>query len=247
MQNYVQPGKNVAVTAPYALTSGHGCLVGSLFGIACNDALISTAVQITTEGVFSLPKTSALAIGMGDVVYWDNTLHVVNKTTSDTPVGVALIAAPNPSATVVVRLFAGYNPPLDATLIRYKKQTITNAQVKALFGTGTEVIPAPGDGKVIEVVELALVNNYSIAAFANGGAIQLSYGAGVTIPATATVAATFLTSPAANQIIKVAGVLGTNLLSAINNVAVNLACATAEFITGSGTVTVMVSYRVHTT
>ena len=247
MKNFIQRGNTITVTAPYAVSSGDGVLVGSLFGVAAFDALITTSVEIVTEGVFDLAKTSALAIGVGDVVYWDDAAKEVNKTTSGTPVGVALVAAANPSATVTVRLFSGYNPPLDGSLIRYRKVDVANADVKKLFGTGTEIIPAPGDGKVIEVVEAVLVNHYSAAAFTAGGALQLSYGSGVTIPATATVAATFLTSPAASQVIKVAGALASNLLSAINNTAVTLACATQEFATGGGSLTVLVAYRVHTT
>lgn len=104
MKNYVQRGKTITVTAPYALSSGGGCLVGSLFGVANGDALISTAVEISVEGVFDLAKTSALAIDVGDKVYWDDSAKVVNKTSTGVPVGIATKAAANPSATVNVKL-----------------------------------------------------------------------------------------------------------------------------------------------
>jgi len=104
MQNYVQPGKTLTVTAPYALSAGDGCLVGSLFGVACGDALISTSVEVSVEGVFGLAKTSALAIAVGDKVYWDDSLKVVNKTSTGIPVGIATKAAANPSSTVNVKL-----------------------------------------------------------------------------------------------------------------------------------------------
>ena len=58
-----------------------------------------------TEGVWELPKTSALAINVGDRVYWDAANKVVNKTSAAQQcVGVAVSAAANPSATVTVKL-----------------------------------------------------------------------------------------------------------------------------------------------
>ena len=33
MKNYVQPGNTITLTAPYAIASGDGLLVGSIFGI----------------------------------------------------------------------------------------------------------------------------------------------------------------------------------------------------------------------
>lgn len=105
MKNYIQRGDNITVTAPYALASGAGALVGSLFGVATGAADSAAEVVLSTVGVFSLPKTSALAIAVGDRVYWDDTAKVVNKTSSgNTLVGVAVSAAANPSASVDVRL-----------------------------------------------------------------------------------------------------------------------------------------------
>lgn len=37
MKNFVMEGKTLTLTAPYALTSGQGLLVGSLFGVASGD------------------------------------------------------------------------------------------------------------------------------------------------------------------------------------------------------------------
>lgn len=129
--------------------------------------------------------------------------------------------------------------------VRYAQVTLTNTQTKALNSVPTAIIPAQGAGTLIEVVNMVLENVNGGVAYANGGAIQLSYGAGVTVPATATVAAAFLTSPTVTQIIKVAGVIATIAASSVLNVAVNIAAATADFITGTGTVKVRVTYVVH--
>lgn len=103
--NYVQPGDTLTLTAPYAVSSGGGLLVGSIFGVAQGDADNGAEVEAMTTGVHSLAKTSALAISVGDKIYWDNTNKEVNKTASgNTLIGVATAAAANPSATVEVRL-----------------------------------------------------------------------------------------------------------------------------------------------
>lgn len=105
MKNFVQAGANITLAAAAAVSSGDGHLVGSIFGIASNDAASGADVTLALTGVFTLPKTSALAISVGDKVYWDNTNKEVNKTaTGNTLVGVAVSAAANPSAEVDVRL-----------------------------------------------------------------------------------------------------------------------------------------------
>lgn len=105
MKNFVQAGNNLTVAAPYALSSGDGALINSLFGVAAGDADNGAEVDLMTVGVFELPKTSALAISIGEKLYWDNVAKEVNKTSSgNTLIGVAASAAANPSATVNVRL-----------------------------------------------------------------------------------------------------------------------------------------------
>lgn len=105
MKNFVQNGDNLTLPAPADTVSGSGVLVGSIFGVAAGTALSGTNVDLATKGVFTLPKVSALAIAIGDKVYWDNTAKLVNKTASgNTLIGVAVSAAVNPSGTVDVRL-----------------------------------------------------------------------------------------------------------------------------------------------
>ncbi|MDZ4797419.1 MAG: DUF2190 family protein [Bryobacteraceae bacterium] len=105
MKNFIMKGDTVSVTAPYTVTSGMLVLVGSIFGVAVNDAANGAPAELTTKGVFDVPKTSALAINAGDLVYLDDVNHVVNKTAAAQKlVGVAMEAAVNPSAIVRVRL-----------------------------------------------------------------------------------------------------------------------------------------------
>ena len=108
MQNYIAPGKSITVTAPTGgVMSGDGVLIGTLFGIAQYDAAEGAEVEILTEGVVEIGKTSALAIAVGDRLFWDGTNKVVNKTaTAQICVGVAVSTTANPSDTVKMKLGA---------------------------------------------------------------------------------------------------------------------------------------------
>jgi predicted RecA/RadA family phage recombinase len=76
-----------------------------LFGVALNDCASGSAGEFVVEGVVEIAKTSALAISVGDRVFWDSVNKVVNKTTTAQQcVGIAIEAAGNPSATVKVKL-----------------------------------------------------------------------------------------------------------------------------------------------
>lgn len=105
-KNFKQNGDTLMLAPGAAVASGTGYLFGAaLFGIALTDVASGASGPFATEGVFELPKTSALAISVGDRVYWDATNKVVNKTTaSQECIGVAVSAAANPSATVLVKL-----------------------------------------------------------------------------------------------------------------------------------------------
>lgn len=105
MDNYVQSGDVLELTAPYAVSSGGGFLVGSIVAIAQADADNAAAVVGVTRGVFTHAKTSAQAWTVGAKIYWDDTNKVFTTTSSgNTLCGVAAAAAANPSATGTVRL-----------------------------------------------------------------------------------------------------------------------------------------------
>ena len=105
MKNYIQPGKTLTLTAPYAVTSGQGLLVGSLFGVASGSAAIDTPVEATTEGVYELAKVSAQAWAVGVAIYWDDTARLATTVaTGNTFIGYATQAAANPSAIGIVKL-----------------------------------------------------------------------------------------------------------------------------------------------
>lgn len=108
MKNFVQEGDVLVLIPAAAVASGVGYLFGAaLFGVATDDCAISTPGTFLVEGVVDIAKTSALAISVGDRLFWDATNKVVNKTaTAQVCVGVSVSAASNPSATVKMKLGA---------------------------------------------------------------------------------------------------------------------------------------------
>lgn len=108
MNNYVQTGDILDLDPGATVAAGTGHLFGAaLFGVATVNAVSGTASSFKTEGVVTIAKTSALAISVGDRLFWDATNSVVNKTTTAQEcVGVAVEAAANPSSTVKMKLGA---------------------------------------------------------------------------------------------------------------------------------------------
>ncbi len=106
MKTYKQEGEVLTLTPGAAVASGIGYLFGAgLFGVATQDVAISTPGEFVVEGVVEIGKTSALAISVGDRLFWDSTNKVVNKTTTaQQVVGVAVSAASNPSPTVLMKI-----------------------------------------------------------------------------------------------------------------------------------------------
>src|SRR3954463_14089125 len=108
MKTYVQDGTVLALAPGADVAVGVGFLFGAaLFGVAVTAAVNGVASSFAVEGVVTIGKTSALAISVGDRLFWDSTNKVVNKTTTaQQQVGVAVEAAGNPSATVKMKIGA---------------------------------------------------------------------------------------------------------------------------------------------
>ena len=105
MKNYVQPGNTITLTAPYAVTSGDGLIVGSLFGVAAGTAALGEAVEAALTGVYDLKKAASQAWAAGDKVYWDNTAREATKTTtSNTLIGVAVVAVAGGAGDTIGRV-----------------------------------------------------------------------------------------------------------------------------------------------
>ena len=107
MKNFIQPGKVVTVIAPRAVASGELVVVGLLAGVAQHDAANGAPVEIATEGVFDLAKTSAQAwatVGLPIYAIPATGLVTTATTAGNVLIGTNLATAANPSATGRVRL-----------------------------------------------------------------------------------------------------------------------------------------------
>jgi predicted RecA/RadA family phage recombinase len=106
VKNFTQQGTILDLDPGATVPAGTGHLFGAaLFGVAVTDAVSGTPSSFVVEGVVEIAKTSALAISVGDRLFWDATNSVVNKTvTAQQQVGIAVAAAANPSGTVKMLL-----------------------------------------------------------------------------------------------------------------------------------------------
>ena len=113
MRNYVQPGNNLDVAAPYAVDAGQYVLIGQLGGVACGDAENGAEVTISTVGVFDLAKPSAAIFTVGAPVYFDVASKSVRSGNDDDSnsagdnealIGVAVAAAGAGALVVRVKL-----------------------------------------------------------------------------------------------------------------------------------------------
>lgn len=105
MRNLISSGNTVQITAAGTYTAGTPVLIGQLFGIPATSAVSGELVTLHVRGIATLAKTSALAIAVGDALYWDAGNSLVNKTSSgQKEIGWAASDAANPSSTVDVYL-----------------------------------------------------------------------------------------------------------------------------------------------
>ncbi|MGC9418869.1 MAG: DUF2190 family protein [Rhodovulum sp.] len=105
MKNYVQPGKTITLTAPYAVASGDGLLVGAIFGVASGIAALGESVDTALVGVFDLTKVGSQAWTAGVKVYWDKTnKRCITVATDNTIIGVATEAVASGAGDTIGRV-----------------------------------------------------------------------------------------------------------------------------------------------
>lgn len=107
MKNFVQNGETLTLTAPYAVSSGGGALVGSIFGVAATDVGNGAEGEFQVCGVFDLVRATGGGTGFtaGTLIYWDDSAKKVTETSAGNKlIGVAVKAAGDDDATARVRL-----------------------------------------------------------------------------------------------------------------------------------------------
>jgi predicted RecA/RadA family phage recombinase len=100
MQNYVQDGESLTLTAPRALLSGEGFLVGDVFAVASGAAGSGATVVGNRRGVFNLTTLSTDTATVGVKAYWDNTNFRITTTASTHKI-VGVFAATKSSGPAV--------------------------------------------------------------------------------------------------------------------------------------------------
>lgn len=104
MKNFLGHSSDQMLTAPVAVASGAGALIGAIFGVAKTAIAAGVRGPFCLTGKFELPK-DANAIGEGVRVYWDNANKVVTATAAgNTLIGVCTLAALAATTTAHVRL-----------------------------------------------------------------------------------------------------------------------------------------------
>jgi predicted RecA/RadA family phage recombinase len=107
MKNFIQPGRMVTAVAPSGgVVSGNAYLIGSLFGVAATTQDQGAEVEIATDGVFELPKTTSQAWAAAfAAIYWDNSTKKLTTTSSgNTKVGINMKVEASDAAIARVRL-----------------------------------------------------------------------------------------------------------------------------------------------
>jgi predicted RecA/RadA family phage recombinase len=104
VKNSIQEGEVLALAAPYAVASGGGALIGSIFGVAVTALANAEVGSFQLCGVYSLPKATGAAT-VGAKAYWDNTNKNVTATAgSNTLIGVFVAAYASGDTLANVRL-----------------------------------------------------------------------------------------------------------------------------------------------
>lgn len=163
------------------------------------------------------------------------------------------------SSTVGVILFDLVSAPMgnipqeavSENLIRYATGTITNAEMLALRASPKTLVAAPGAGKVLELISLALFFDYTAAYTETADNMAVKYDSGTGTAASQTIEATGFVDATADIL--------TNALPKIDVLAAKSACENKALVlhnTGDGeygggnasnVVRFKVAYRVHTT
>ena len=105
MKTYVQPGNTITPTAPYAVASGDGLLVGSIFGVASGTAALGETVEAALTGVFDVTKIGSQAWTVGAKVYWDDTnKRCTTVATDNSLIGVAIEAVASGAGDTIGRV-----------------------------------------------------------------------------------------------------------------------------------------------
>jgi predicted RecA/RadA family phage recombinase len=105
MKNFVQDGRALTLTAPYAVLSGGGAKVGGIFGVAITSVATGEDGEFHVVGVYDLTALGTDTATVGAAAYWDDTNKRVTTTVGgNLKIGAFTQAKLNGDTTARVRL-----------------------------------------------------------------------------------------------------------------------------------------------
>jgi predicted RecA/RadA family phage recombinase len=112
VKNYIQEGESLNLIAPYAVSSGGGAIVGSIFGVASTDLANGEEGVFQLQGVYHLAKSTAASSGgsQGAKAYFiASTKLVTAVASSNTLIGVFTATCADADTTAQVRLNGSFH------------------------------------------------------------------------------------------------------------------------------------------
>jgi predicted RecA/RadA family phage recombinase len=179
MNNYVQPGNTITLTAPSGgVVSGTAYQIGSLLVVAQTTADEGAKFEALVNGVVTLPKAASQAWTEGAKIYWNNSAAAsggqvcTTDATKGMLIGVAAAAVDDKatSTTGTVRL-NGVAPAMsegpqaaEADLVDSSGGAAANGTIEAVTAPnlenwdGAAVFPSAAQGASITAAVTALTN-----------------------------------------------------------------------------------------
>lgn len=201
----------------------------TLIGISKSSAGLWTLVHAPTSGMVLDTTASRYAIGC-ELINLADGKHYSNTGTVASPAWSLEQSSAN----------------ADPLLLKTITKSLTAVQIRALFTTSVEVIPAVA-GKSIILDSFVFDLTGTATQFANGGVVNLQYdstanGAGTTLHAD--IAATVVTGATGRvQTVRIPKDLSAIATASITGKGVFIGAKSADFITGTGTADCIVHYH----
>jgi predicted RecA/RadA family phage recombinase len=104
VQDTIQNIRTLVYTHNATLESGDVIVVNGRVLMAVNDSDADAPNVFVWQGKIQLPKSNALAINVGDAVYWSAAAGEVTKTGTDTPCGMCVEDAADTDTEVTIFL-----------------------------------------------------------------------------------------------------------------------------------------------
>jgi len=232
----------VAVTGAFSMSNTGVATISSNY---ITNTMVNSAAAIAFSKLAALPSADILVGNVSNVA----TAVAMSGDGTLSNTGALTIAAGAITGSKIANNAVDY-AQLALDVAATVTVTLSAAQIKALYDTPVQLVAAPGSGKLILIDSILWDIAFVSAQYTAGGAIQAQYGNtvhGLGSPASASIAAATLNGVAASGFIaNGSGAATLNAPATVENTAVFLSNATADFATGDSTATLYVRYRVVT-